>query len=141
MALVIGQLAEAGDPQALEYFKWISRFTVGRFINDDAGFCRAQALGYYIAIRDSANKFATTWSALFQLNWPTITSCDPNRGIDGDFTSAAGYGAYARGMLGNAASLGIPEARDAYTSWRRITPKLSNAMAAHPTWAVVPRSD
>ena len=107
MALVVGQLAEAGDPQAAEYFKWISRFTVGRFINESAGFCRAQAPGYYIAIRDSANNFVSTWGALFKLNWPTITSCDPNRAVDGDPTSAAGYAAYARGMLGNAASLGI----------------------------------
>ncbi len=141
MALVVGQLAEGGDLQAREYFNWISRFTVGRFLNESNGFCRAQAPAYYIVIRDTAGRFVDDWGVLFKLNWPNITSCDPNRVVDGAPTSAADYAAYARAMLGNASSLGIPGALTAYLYWCSVTTQMNNAMLNNPTWAIVPRRD
>lgn len=140
MAMAVGQLAEGGDPQAREYFNWISRFTVGRFLNESAGFCRAQAPGYYIAIRDSSNRFITDWGVLFKTNWPTITSCDPKRAVDGAPTSPADYAAYARAMLGTSSGLGINGAEDAYNYWLTVTPQMRNAMTGDPTWAIVPRA-
>jgi Flp pilus assembly pilin Flp len=139
MALVVGQLAEAGDIQAREYFNWISRFTVGRFLNESAGFCRAQAPGYYITIRDASNRFITDWGLLFRTNWPTITSCDPKRVVDGVPTSPSDYAAYARAMLGTSVGLGISGADAAYSYWNNVTPQMRNAMLGDPTWAIIPR--
>jgi hypothetical protein len=139
MSLVVGQLSEAGDQQAREYFNWISRFTVGRFLNESAGFCRAQAPGYYIIIRDASNRFITDWGLLFRTNWPTITSCDPKRVVDGVQTSPTDYAAYARAMLGTSVGLGISGADAAYSYWNTVTPQMRNAMLGDPSWAIIPR--
>lgn len=139
MALIVGQLAEANDPAATEYFNWISRFTVGRMANESAGFCRAQAPGYYIAIRDASKRFISDWGQLYKANWPNVASCAANAAVDGDPASPAGYAAYIRAMLGTSSSLGVTGAADALVYWRSVTKQMDKAMLTDPTWAIVPR--
>jgi hypothetical protein len=139
--LVSGQIAESGDPLATEYFNWVSRFTVGRFLNEPYGFCRAQAAAYYITIRKSNGTFIESWSDLYKANWPNIKACDLSSPVDGYPNWSGGYAAYARAMLGNASSLGINGARDAFTYWKSVTPGMSIDFLNDPTWAIVPRVD
>jgi hypothetical protein len=141
MALVTGQIAESGDPLAAEYFNWISRFTVGRFLNEPYGFCRAQAAAYYITIRKTNGTFIESWNELYKANWPNIKACDLSNPVDGYPNWSGGYAAYARAMLGNASSLGINGARDAFTYWKSVTPGMSIDFLNDPTWAIVPRVD
>ncbi len=139
MALVAGQLAETGDAAAIEYANWITRFTVGRTTHEGAGFCRAQAPAYYIAIRDSSNRFITDWSQLYKANWPNVLACNPAATLDGGPGSPSGYAAYIRAMLGTSVSLGVNGADGALTYWRSATKAMDNAMLSDPTWAIVPR--
>lgn len=138
MALVMGHLAESGESLADEFHRWLSQFTVGRFLNEEAGFCRAKAPGYYIKIRDAVGTFANTWTSLYNLNWPGVL-CEGHLSVDGTPSSASGYAAYARAMLANAADRNIPGAAQAYREWQSMTPNMDKAFPNDPTWAIVPR--
>lgn len=140
IALVMGQLAESGDPLALEFFNWIGGFTVGRFTHEAEGFCRAQGPAYLITVRDNAGTFIGTWNQLYKTNWPGVTGCDPNVAVDGTPSSPADYAVYARAMLAQATTLGYASAQDAFT-WLSGKAQVGvSAMQGDPTWAIVPRS-
>lgn len=142
VAIVLGQLAENDEPAALSYLQWLSRFTVGRFTHESAGYCAAYAAVYTLQLFDSAGKQITDWGALFRRNWPSITKCDPNQAPlpEGYPELAIGYAASARTMLAVSSSLNISNASTAYPFWKNKTPKMDAAFSADPTWAVVPRT-
>ncbi|WP_439115331.1 hypothetical protein [Hydrogenophaga sp.] len=141
MSIVFSQQAENLEPKASETLAWFSKFTVGRFMNDDNGFCAARAPGYYWFYRDSAGKLITTWKDLFARNYPTDvgTACSKLT-IDGGYpTLSIGYAAYARGMLGATANAGVPNAKEGYDKWKAMTPLMDASLASDPTWAISPR--
>lgn len=142
LALVMGQLAESGDIFAAEYFRWLTRFTVGRFLHEDEGYCRPIALNYkYLKVRDESGKPIDNWGKLFRTNWPEIPKCRPDLPLGGYPESASGFAAYAKAMLAVAVGLDIDGARSAYDWLQANTPSMPAAMAQDPTWAIVPRQD
>ncbi|MBC7905697.1 MAG: hypothetical protein H7Y60_02990 [Rhodospirillaceae bacterium] len=138
LALVMGQLAEAGDSMAAEFFHWHARFTVGRWTNQGTGYCRAMAPAYYINLRTTGGAAIEDWGTLFRLNWPEVKDCPSSFGM-GYPDSPSGYVAVSRAMLGMAAGLGAEGAETAYGRLRADTPAMTAAFAKDPTWAVAPR--
>lgn len=138
LAVVLGWLADGGEPLADEYLRWLSRATVGRWTQEAQGYCRAQAPAYYIKIRGSDDRFVTDWKSLHRLNWPDVRGC-PAAVTEGYPESPAGYVAVSLAMLAVAADRGIEGAAAAYERLRRETPALATAAAGDPTWAIVPR--
>ncbi|MBC7951773.1 MAG: hypothetical protein H7Z12_08165 [Rhodospirillaceae bacterium] len=138
LALVMGQLAESGDPLAEEFFRWHARFTVGRWNNQTAGYCRAMAPAYYINLRSKDGAAIDDWGALFRLNWPDVKEC-PSAYAMGYPDSPSGYMAVSRAMLAVAAGLGADGAKEAYARLRTDTPAMTAAFSKDPTWAVAPQ--
>lgn len=140
MAIVLAQLAENGEPAALSYLEWLSKFTVGRFVQEPAGFCTAYATAYTLQVFDVSGKQITDWGALFKRNWPTVTSCNLYQTVqEGYPDQAIGYAASARAMLSTSAAVGVASAAQAYQRWATLTPKMQAAFASDPTWALVQR--
>ncbi|MCW2240908.1 hypothetical protein [Azospirillum canadense] len=135
LAIVIGWLAETGEPLAAEYFRWLSRATVGRWTHEAHGYCRAQAPAYYIKIRGPDNRFIADWGELHRLNWPEVRGC--SGAITEGFPNApTGYVAVSLAMLAVAADQGVDGAAAAYNRLRQDT---AMTFATDPTWAIVPR--
>lgn len=141
LALVVGQLAEGGDPLAAEYYRWLSRFTVGRFTHEKEGFCPQKGPAAYLKIRDGANRLIGDWGTLFKANWPNISSCQVNMAVEGYPDAAAGYAAYARAMLAQAVGLDAEKAVEGYNWLKTATPAIEAGFAKDPTWAIVPRPE
>jgi len=138
VVMVMAHLAENNEAKALEVTNSMSRFTLGRFLNDSQGFCIEKAPGYYWKIRDTNGAFLTTWKALFEMNYPGV-SCSDTLAIDGYPELAVGYAASARAMMGATQNAGVADAQTAYTAWKAMTPKIDQAFASDPTWAIIPR--
>lgn len=138
LAIVFAQLVDDGEPYALPVLAQFSKFNVGRFLNENNGFCVAKAPGYYWNIKDSSGAFINNWTTLYSVNFPGST-CTTDMPIDGYPDAPNGYAAYARAMLAASASVGINNAASAYTLWVGKTPKMDAAFTTEPTWALVPR--
>ncbi len=141
MVTVLALMAENKEPQAKELHAWFSRFSVGRFLADDEGFCAARASGYYWKTANSAGKPFTRWSEIYNENYPQDAGkpCSSLVITGGYPDSPGGYVAYARGMLGASANAGYKNAAEAYSKWKSMTPKLEQAFSIDPSWAIVPR--
>lgn len=140
VAIVLAQLAENDDPAALSYLQWLSRFTVGRFTQEPAGFCTAYAAAYTLQLFDATGQQITDWGLLFKRNWPEVASCIAAQvPVSGYPEWAGGYAATIRALLGASASAGIGGANEAYARWSSLTPKIQTEFANDPTWAIVRR--
>ncbi len=144
MVTVLALMAENNEPLARQLHAWFSRFSVGRFLADEEGFCAARASGYYWKVASDAGKPFTLWSEIFKKNYPDDAGkpCDSLVVTGGYPDSPGGYAAYARGMLGasaNAGSGGSANAARAYVKWKALTPRLDAAFEQNPSWAIVPR--
>lgn len=139
MGIVFAQLVDDAEPQALLTLQWFSKFNVDRYLKESEGFCMAKAPGYYWKIRDANDQLISTWKGLFEANYPGIT-CSPTMAVDGYPDASTGYAATSRAMLASAHNAGITNAAQAYSLWVAKTPKMDAAMAADPTWAIVPRN-
>ncbi|WP_069046307.1 hypothetical protein [Hydrogenophaga sp. RAC07] len=136
--LVIGLLAKDGDPLAKEMHDWMSKFQVQRFLKQSEGYCLTHAPANYINVRYDDSAPATTWTELFQLNWPGVACGSTGILADAYPSSALGYAANGAAMLSNAADIGTTGATQAYKSWATMTPSLPAAMQKDPTWALAP---
>jgi len=141
VGIVISLMAENKEPHASELGGWLSRFTVGRFMSDDKGFCAARAPGYYWTNIDASGAFFTTWAQLFAANYPMDIGkpCNLLAITEGYPGNAGGYAANALALLGAAANAGFTDALSAYAKWKAMTPGVDNAFATDPTWAIKPR--
>lgn len=141
-SVVFSWIAENQEPKALDTLRFISRFNVGRYMNESNGFCAAAGPGYRWLIKDDAGNFIATWAELFSKNYPTLVgvSCENVPLPEYSYPDCSYcYAAISRAMLGSAASIDITDAPTAYTKWKTMTPKLDNAFTGDPTWAIVPR--
>lgn len=151
VAIVLSQLVEEGYQDAKQPLDFMSRFNVGRFLNESNGYCLYRAAGNYLNIRSgSTGPFYTNWRDLFQANY-SDSSCasgvDPNSYPE----SASAYAGYARGMLAatyNAGMASAPQAQttldalQAYRTWVNRTPLIDTAFGTQdPTWAIIPRGN
>ncbi|MHA7602750.1 RIFT barrel domain-containing protein [Alicycliphilus sp. T452] len=138
--IVMAQHADADEPKAKDLLNWVSKFGVGRFLNEAQGFCLAKAPAYYLQLKNASGKWITSWSELAQVNFPGI-ACNSALDIEpGSYpTSAGGYAANARAMLATASNLGVPNAASAYALWKAKTPSIDKDFLNNPTWAIVPR--
>ncbi|WP_238530097.1 hypothetical protein [Alicycliphilus denitrificans] len=137
-AIVMAQHAEAGEPRAMELLNWVSKFGVGRFMNEAQGFCLAKAPAYYLQLKNSSGQWIRSWSELAQVNFPGVT-CNGSLEYDGYPTWSGGYAANARAMLAAVSSLNITNAATAYTLWKSKTSSMDKDFLNNPTWAIVPR--
>ena len=137
MALVVGLIAQRGDPLAKTYFDWLSKFTVGRFINEQNGFCRFHAPSYWIRMRDKTGLPYKTWQGLYQANWPNEPICSASKSLDGNVDSASGYVAYAAAALALAFDLNTRKADQAYYWLLAQSEKMDMALSIDPTWAII----
>lgn len=135
-------LAQNRDPHAQEILNWWGRFTVGRFLSDDFGFCAARAPGNYWRISKEDGTYLTTLNQVFELAYPNDIGkkCGDLQIDEGYPNSHTGYVAYARGALAAAANAGVPRAAEAYKKWKSMTPLLDAAFASNPSWAISPRN-
>ena len=141
LVIILALMAENKEPFAKELHSWFSRFSVGRFLADEDGFCAARAAGYYWVITSEDGKPLTRWSEFFKKNYPEDVGkpCADLVVTGGYPESPGGYAAYARGMLGASANAGYADAAKAYLKWKALTPKLEKAFQQDPSWAIVPR--
>ncbi|MBD3892936.1 hypothetical protein [Hydrogenophaga sp.] len=139
--MVFSWLALHGEPRAASALAAISEFNVGRYLNDQNGFCAAEAPGFYWHIAHADGQMITTWRDLFVRNFPQHVST-PCASIpaSGLAIHSAGYAAVSRAMLASAANVGVSRAAEAYTRWRAMTPRMDATFASDPTWAIVPRT-
>lgn len=136
--VVFAQLAENQDPKAKDVLDWISKFNIGRFQSQSAGFCTAKAPGYWWTVKDSAGQYYSSWKALFDANYPGVL-CTSDLAIDGYPDNPYGSAAYARAMMASAANAGVANAGQAYSAWVSMTNAMDPNFPSDPTWAVVPR--
>ena len=142
VTIIFSWLSENQQPRASEMLNWNSKFTVGRFNAESAGFCTAKAPGYWWNDRDTGNNFIATWNALFARNYASQVgkSCTGMAIDEGAYPTCSNcYAANARAMLGAASNAGVANAKSAYTRWKTFTPALDQAFVADPTWAIIPR--
>lgn len=130
--------AEAEEPLAMELLNWAANFGVGRFLNEDQGFCIAKAPAYYMNLKNSKDQWITSWKEFAEVNLPGV-KCDSTLKVDGYPEWAGGYAANARAMLASASNLGVPGAETAYKLLQSKTPLMDKDYANDPTWAIVPR--
>lgn len=138
IGIIFSQLAENGDPKAKEVLDWISKFNIGRFLNESNGYCLAYAPAYWIKTQDTTGKYYGTWKSLYDANFPGVT-CSSIQTIEGYPDSPSGYAAYARAMMATAHNAGVINGLSTYNMWVSKTPKMDSAFATDPTWAIVPR--
>lgn len=140
MATTFARLAENNEPKSREIMDIISKFNVGRFMNEANGFCPSRAATYDMAIMNG-NKYITTWSELYKTKYPDLVgkSCS-QVGMNEEAypNDPLGMSAHARGALAAAATLGIPQALEAYNKWKAMTPALDDELIYEPAWAIVP---
>jgi hypothetical protein len=139
LAIVFAQLVDDGQPQALPVLNFMSQLNVGRFINENNGFCVAKAAGYYWKIRDTENRLIDNFRTLYTTNF-TSEGCDPSMPIDGYPSSANGAAAFARAMLATAVNSGVPNSTTANSIWLEKTLKMDAAFATDATWAITQRN-
>jgi hypothetical protein len=138
MGIVFAQLAENDEPKAYETLAWMSKFNLGRFNSENAGFCTADAPGYYWEILRADKSPITSWSELYQKNFSGAV-CDSSRPVGGSPDSAGGYAGGARAMMASASNAGIPGAKEAYSRWKALTPKMEDNFTKGSSWTIVPR--
>jgi len=140
MSIVLGQLAENDVPGARKLFLWTVRFGLGRFLAEGEGYCRANAPGYWLEVRDKASKAAaTTWAQLQRLNWPQQGSCAGAAWIDGHVACTDCYTSIAAAALATMVNLGVEAAQEPYDYVRKQTVNRTANYAVAPGFAIVPR--
>ncbi len=141
MLLILSLLVENEVPGARPLYLWTSRFSLGRFLSEREGFCRANAPGYQWKVVDPASRaLVTSWAQLQRLNWPDQRSCAEVKWGSQDYpTCASCYTSSARAALATMLSAGIREAQEPYDYIRTSTPNREANFAAEPTYAIVPR--
>ena len=141
MVIVLALMAENKEPHAKELHSWFSRFSVGRFLADEEGFCSARAPGYYWKTSDAAGKPFTRWDQIYKENYPNDIGkkCTDLIVTEGYPDYNGGYAAYARAMLAASANAGYKDANKAYLKWKSMTPKMENSFQQDPGWAIAPR--
>jgi hypothetical protein len=135
LALSVSEIAGHGYPGADTWLHWLSEFDVGRFNNEQKGFCRTDGPSYYLTFETKVGgpQFQT-WSELSTTNFPKQTSCPTKLSFD---ASPLGYVANAMASMAAQADLNIPGAREAYDFLNQSEPRM--AFSSDPTWRIVPR--
>jgi hypothetical protein len=138
VSLVFSWLAENQEPGAQTYLNWLTRFTVGRFTNEAAGFCAAKADGYYWNTKSNGT-WINNWKTLFDTNYSSLANTPCSSIPYDDDGCAYCYGANAQAMLGAAANATISSAKAAFTSLKSKYPLINKAFLGDPSWAIIPR--
>lgn len=142
MALVYAWLAENNETNAMNALNLISKYQVGRFVNESNGFCATKAMVYDVQSTNSSGAYITTWSEMFSRNFPSYVgkSCSQVPMNEEAYpTDPSGMSAMARASMAAAVNLNVTNASAAYAKIKALTPALDTAFASDPTWAVVPR--
>jgi hypothetical protein len=139
VTLVFSWLAENQESDAKTYLNWHTKFTVGRFTSESAGFCKAKAAGYYWNLKDSDGSWINSWKKLYDIAYPDLvnTPCETLPFVDNG--CAMCYVANANAMLAATANAGIPNAVAAFNDMKPRYPLINKALLQDPTWAIVPR--
>jgi hypothetical protein len=138
LSLTVAGIADHGYPGAETWLRWLSEIDVGRFNNQQNGYCRVDAPAYWLWMepKDGGPLFRT-WSQLWSTNFPDQTGCTsefPRYAGDG---SPAGYVANAMASMAAQADFKIPGARDAYDFLNDRETRVP--FYRDPTWRIVPR--
>ena len=139
MALIWSLMAENNEPNAKVFLDWISRFTVGRFISDQDGFCAAEAAGYYWKPKDLNGNFFNSLNSLFDFNNPTLAKTPCAQVMASKTECADCYAGIAMAMLAAAQNANVANAGSAYDRWYKMNPNNVKALAKDPRWSIVPR--
>ena len=143
MGLIFSRLAENNEPKARDVLNVISKFNVGRFVNDANGYCSNKAAVYDMLIANPSNmQYFTTWSALFAANFSSQVgkACSTVPMNEEAYTDdPQGMSAFARAALAAAANAGVSNAAAAYTKWKGLTPALDDEFRYAPQFAIIPR--
>jgi hypothetical protein len=142
LVLIVGQIAEGGDAMATELFRWLTRFTVGRWIHQAQGYCRAMAPSAALAIRTKEGRAIQDWATLFKENFRDVTECpSPTAFPEHSYPATSfGYVAISRAMLAMAADFKVEGALEAYQRLRADTPSATAGMSVDPSVAIIPRN-
>lgn len=143
MGMIFSRLAENNEPKARDVLNVISKFNVGRFMNDANGFCSNKGAVADMLIANPNNmQYFSTWSALFAANFASQVgrACSQvpmnEEAYPGD---PQAYAAVARGALAAAANAGVANAAAAYTKWKAATTELDEELRYEPQFAIVPK--
>lgn len=141
MGIVFSLMVENNEPNANVILDWISRFNVGRFINENNSFCIANAMGNYWTTRRPDRTFINSWSEFYAINFPgDVGKPCSSVAITGGYPELpSGSAAMARAMLAATSNAGITGAPAGYQAWKAKTPLMDAGFATDPTWAIVPR--
>jgi len=139
MALTWSLMAENNEPNAKVFLDWIGRFTVGRFVSDQAGFCAATAAGYYWKPKDANGNFFSSLKSLYDVNFPTIVNTPCEQVLPPNTDCAECYPGIAMAMLAAAKNANVTNAGAGYDRWYKMNPNNVKALAKDPRWSIVPR--
>ena len=139
LVLSVAGIAGHGYPGAETYLRWLSEVDVGRFNNEQNGFCRVDGPSYYLMMKATKDgPLLQSWPQVSAANFPGQTSCParfPAGAYDG---STLGYVVNAMASMAAQADLHIPGAREAYDFLNQreagVVP-----FNRDPTWRIVPR--
>jgi len=140
MGIVFSLLTENNETPAKQMLDWISNFSVGRFINENNGFCTEHTPGYWWIVQNTDGSFITSWRDLYIKNYPADEgkACSLLKITEGYPHLASGYAAVARSMLAAATNAGVENAAEAYKTWKTKTPLMDADFRNDPTWAIIP---
>jgi hypothetical protein len=117
--MVLGALAERGEPGAKEFLAWSDNFLSGRFVNGDKGFDPMYGITYGLKMIDPATgKPHSSWAELWQANFGSGGALEGR--YDGESlphnpNSGGNYVAIARGSMASVISaIGSIDAVEAY---------------------------
>lgn len=139
MALTWSLMAENDEPKAKVFLDWISRFTVGRFMSDEQGFCAAKAAEYYWKPKDPSGNFFKSFNALFDINYPTLENTPCEQILPPNTACAECYPGIALAMLAAAHNAKVSNAGTAYERWYKMNPNNVKALEKDPRWSIIPR--
>src|SRR6185312_6254554 len=159
-----GHAAELGFSGAAEFRNWLAKFEIGLMTdwqtNPTRGYCWLQAAAYSIQVKDSSGAWLPSYTAVYGMNWPTLTtlacnsqamlaelgklrnkSTQPGE-MSGYPYSATGFPANFQIGVAAAADSGLPNAQTAWDIFesRSVKPTAPDAYDDYPNFAVIPRS-
>ena len=158
-----GHLAEQGVPGASTLLNWKAQFQIGLmadwFNNPTQGYCWLEASAYSPQFKDSSGNFLPTFTAVYQVNFPTLVGLTCNSPqmvtamgllehatwqageMHGYPNSATGFPANLEIGLAAAAASNLPNAQQAWQTFqgRSIQPTPPNSYNDYPNFAVLPR--
>lgn len=135
--MILGWIAQRGNPQAQQLLAWKSNFTAGRFLAEGYGFPPIAGTSYRLYLYEIINKKKVWFENWQQVTETTFQQQDKALPTELNYPDwAGGYAALARAATASLVSNGDTRALEAYGFIASETPNLPRDYAKDPTFAL-----